>query len=360
MFRVLAEEVAKVEVVPVLPVQPSPAVEVEVVVVSTPEPEVAVEEPEVEEVVQEVVEEVQEVVEEVSAVEVAAAVEEEVASAVPVVSEEVAEVAVAVSPVSEEVTAEEVEEVEASSGAPKSYLDIVKKNAAKAAAVTTNNGFRTFKSKPVVASPQPTAATSPAPALTNIPTPSESTTVPPAVSTVGFKYTHNFHDISKVTGQQLFSVYVSNLPDTITEAQLALAFTPFGTVAQVDITRGKKYAFVKFEQIVAMQSALDHTVPIEVNGAILRVEERTKSATIGTGTGTGGVVGTVGKDKKPYRKFVNNNNNNNKDNNNNNNKEYKDYKHKNNNTYNNGNGNTNGNKDNYKKETKGNEVETSK
>lgn len=189
-------------------------------------------------------------------------------------TENVAEVAVdsAVEEV-EHVATQDVVNVEvtvsASNGIPKSYLDIVKKTVGGLQQPKeATNGFRTYKPKPVTAvalTPQTPSSIVHAVAEPQPPLDSK------------FKYTPNHHDVNKATGQQLFSVYVSNLPESVTDTMLQQAFSQFGSIAQVDITRGKKYAFVKFDTIESMQSALDYEGAIDVNGSILRVEERTKS-----------------------------------------------------------------------------------
>lgn len=176
------------------------------------------------------------------------------------------------------------------SGAPKSYLDIVKKTAANGQstndAIVNSNGYRTYKPKvTAVAVAQSPISLSPV-------TPTEST----AVAESKTKYIPNYHDFNKATGQQLYSVYVSNLPEQVTESQLQQAFAHFGTVVQVDVTRGKKYAFVKFDLQSSMQAALDNEQPVEIGGVSLRVEERTKS-TSGNGNGNK----DAGKDKKQFR-----------------------------------------------------------
>jgi hypothetical protein len=130
-------------------------------------------------------------------------------------------------------------------GGTKSYLDIVKKlalqNQNSAEKSATPQPFRVVRSSSQAAT--------------------ESTNKPTAVS--------------NPSPPQLYSVYVNFLPDNVTEEELANIFQIFGRVVQVDLTRGRKYGFVKFDTVEAMQAALDYKEPLELRGIVLQVEEKT-------------------------------------------------------------------------------------
>lgn len=167
-------------------------------------------------------------------------------------------------PTYEEVTAEAVvsseppvePEVEETSAA-KSYSDIVKRLAAKnaTAAAEPTSGIRVVRTRPAAAAKaNPTVEATP---------------------TASSARNGNVSKSDKAANQQFYSVYITSLPENVSEAQIATVFTRFGTVTQVDLARGRKYGFVKFETVASMQAALDNQEPLEIDGVRLQVEHKT-------------------------------------------------------------------------------------
>jgi RNA recognition motif-containing protein len=72
-----------------------------------------------------------------------------------------------------------------------------------------------------------------------------------------------------------YAIYVGGLPDPVNEGDLSRVFSVYGKVTSVDIARGRKYAFIRFDNVASMQSALDHAIPVELNGHSLQAEEKT-------------------------------------------------------------------------------------
>lgn len=82
---------------------------------------------------------------------------------------------------------------------------------------------------------------------------------------------------NKTPNPQYYAVYVNSLPENVREDELAKTFSIFGKVMQVDLARGKKYGFVKFDTEAAMQAALDYEDTLELNGSQLQIEVKTSS-----------------------------------------------------------------------------------
>jgi RNA recognition motif-containing protein len=72
-----------------------------------------------------------------------------------------------------------------------------------------------------------------------------------------------------------YAIYVGGLPEPVNEGDLSRVFSVYGKVTSVDIARGRKYAFIRFDNVASMQSALDHAIPVELNGHSLQAEEKT-------------------------------------------------------------------------------------
>lgn len=88
-----------------------------------------------------------------------------------------------------------------------------------------------------------------------------------------------------------FSVYVKQVPEAASEADLRAVFAPFGTVTAVDVQVGRSFAFVKFDSHAAVVAAVTSASanPLVVHGATLRVEERNSSR--GGGSSSGATAG---------------------------------------------------------------------
>lgn len=170
----------------------------------------------------------------------------------------------------EEITtarAEAIPEVEVeTSSATKSYSDIVKRLATKSSTENKPNsthtpGYRVVRSATAIPSPNATTTSIDSVAVVR----SNKLDVPSGSKNHG----------TGTSGQQLYAVYIAPLPEGISEQQIAEAFTIFGKVVQVDVTRGRKYGFVKFESVTSMQAALDYEGVVELNGVRIQIEEKT-------------------------------------------------------------------------------------
>jgi RNA recognition motif-containing protein len=165
----------------------------------------------------------------------------------------------------------------------KSYSDIVKRLAAQNAAKNNDSlakptGFKVVRSK----------------------TAPQTQSVPAAQSEIKEIQKAGGREVSTGSRQpnpskeaaaasQLHSVYVNSLPENVSEEDLAALFSMFGKVVQVDLTKGRRYGFVKFDSFGSMQAALEYSKPLELNGATLQVEEKTSPK--GKNEGAGGSGG---------------------------------------------------------------------
>jgi len=80
------------------------------------------------------------------------------------------------------------------------------------------------------------------------------------------------------------SIYIKQVPEAATAAELETLFASFGKVVSVDQQAGKSFAFVKFESAAAVQAAVAATAgdkTLSLHGQNLRVEERNTSRTVG-------------------------------------------------------------------------------
>ena len=86
------------------------------------------------------------------------------------------------------------------------------------------------------------------------------------------------------------SVYIKQVPEAATSAELHALFSAFGNVVNVDQQAGKSFAFVKFDSAAAVQAAVQATSgdkTLSLHGQNLRVEERNVSRPAGSSSGAG-------------------------------------------------------------------------
>jgi len=86
------------------------------------------------------------------------------------------------------------------------------------------------------------------------------------------------------------SVYIKQVPEAATSAELHALFSTFGNVVNVDQQAGKSFAFVKFDSAAAVQAAVQATSgdkTLSLHGQNLRVEERNLSRPAGSSSGAG-------------------------------------------------------------------------
>lgn len=81
-----------------------------------------------------------------------------------------------------------------------------------------------------------------------------------------------------------YSVYIKQVPEATTSAELHTLFSAFGHVVSVDQQAGKSFAFVKFDSATAVQAALQAST-LTLHGQNLRVEERSRPAGSSSGAG---------------------------------------------------------------------------
>ena len=161
-----------------------------------------------------------------------------------------------------------VPEVASLPSAPRSYSDM-----ARAAASSSNAPASPsrFGARPPNARPS-----SSAPKVAEVPKPS------PAANTPSF------------------SVYVKQVPEAATESAVLAIFSRFGTVKRVELNGPRGFAFVDYDSAASVQSCLSGSkeAPLELAGAILKVEERNSK---GGGGGPGGNSGG-GRNKSGVRR----------------------------------------------------------
>eukprot|EP00596_Hydrurales_sp_CCMP1899_P007109 CAMPEP_0119042014 /NCGR_PEP_ID=MMETSP1177-20130426/14293_1 /TAXON_ID=2985 /ORGANISM="Ochromonas sp, Strain CCMP1899" /LENGTH=385 /DNA_ID=CAMNT_0007008513 /DNA_START=152 /DNA_END=1306 /DNA_ORIENTATION=+ len=73
------------------------------------------------------------------------------------------------------------------------------------------------------------------------------------------------------------SLYVKQVPEAVTEADVLALFGKFGTVKRVELNGPRGFAFVDYDSAASVQACLASTKegPLELLGAALKVEERT-------------------------------------------------------------------------------------
>lgn len=106
------------------------------------------------------------------------------------------------------------------------------------------------------------------------------------------------------------SIYIKQVPEAATAAELQTLFSAFGNVVNVDQQAGKSFAFVKFDSAAAVQAAVAATSgdkTLVLHGQNLRVEERNTSRPVGAtssqqnNAGRGRSGGRDGRDNRDSR-----------------------------------------------------------
>lgn len=136
---------------------------------------------------------------------------------------------------------------------PKSYLDMVKRDAAKS-----------------------TAASAP---------PAEEKKVGSASNNGNAG--HSKEKSSNANAASGTSVYVSSIPDSTNADMLSEVFSKFGKVVNIDINPGRGHAFVSYEKVDGAKACLDSAVPIMINATQLKVEKRTVGKSNNSSGGNG-------------------------------------------------------------------------
>lgn len=78
---------------------------------------------------------------------------------------------------------------------------------------------------------------------------------------------------------RLFSLYVNQLPQGVTSAELQKLFGGYGPIHSIDVLGDRGFAFVKFETLAGLQGAVAHKTTTELRGKLLRMEERNPQKT---------------------------------------------------------------------------------
>jgi len=71
-----------------------------------------------------------------------------------------------------------------------------------------------------------------------------------------------------------YSIYVNQLHEDATLTDLNRVFSSFGSILSIEHVSGRSYAFLKYDSQAAVKHAVEHNMPIEILGKVVRVEER--------------------------------------------------------------------------------------